>query len=127
MPQITIDFDVFKAITARRASENVTENDVLREVFELLPRAAKSENATRGGDWISKGVRFPVGTDFRANYKGQAYTGRVEGGALVVDGERYSTPSSAAMSITRSSVNGWAFWECRIPGKSWQRLLTLRE
>src|ERR1700730_466800 len=132
MPQITIDFDVFKAITARRASESMTENDLLRQLFNLPPRPTAAptvvnNNSSQGGDWISKGVRFPAGTEFRANYKGEEYIGRVADGALVVNGQRYSTPSSAAMSITRGSVNGWSFWECKMPGKSWQKLLTLRK
>jgi len=64
----------------------------------------------------------------RANYKGQTYLGRVESGALVLGGERFDTPSAAAMSITKNPVNGWTFWECRMPGRaSWQMLKTLRK
>jgi len=33
MPFIEIDFDVYKALTARRPSEDVTENDVLRQLL----------------------------------------------------------------------------------------------
>ena len=85
-------------------------------------------NTAMPGDWVSKGVKFPAGTDFRAEYRGQTYSGRVEGGALVLaNGKRFDSPSPAAISITGNSVNGWIFWECKFPGKpEWQRIDTLR-
>ena len=131
MHTIEVDFDVFKAITARRSSEDVTENDVLREVFGL-PRQASATTPSRrvpadSADWVAKGVRFPAGTEFRAIYKGQTYLARVEGGALVLDGKRYDSPSPAAVSITGSAVNGWRFWEARLPGQSgWKMIESLR-
>ncbi|MEK6592447.1 MAG: DUF2924 domain-containing protein [Pseudomonadota bacterium] len=80
------------------------------------------------GDWATKGVRFPAGTEFRANYKGQTHLARVESGALVLNGRRYDTPSSAAMSITGNPVNGWTFWGCRLPGQaSWRIIKALRK
>jgi hypothetical protein len=130
MLTIEIDFDVYKALTARRASEDVTCNDVLRELLGLSPR--KSPSTLTGpehvqGEWVCKGVRFPSGTEFRARYKGQFYYGKVESGALVVNGKRFNYVSPAAGSITRNSVNGWRFWECRLPGKSsWQMIESLR-
>ena len=131
MPTIDIDFDVFKALTARRPNQNVTENDVLRDLLGLPMKGV----ATVGGgshpavgEWITKGVRFPPSTEFRANYKGQTYLGRVENGALVLNGHRFDTPSAAAMSITANPVNGWTFWECRLPGQaSWQMIKALRK
>jgi hypothetical protein len=130
MPSIDVDFDVFKALTARRPSEEVTENDVLRELFRLPPKnpAPASGDGPAPGEWVAKGVRFPAGTEFRASYKGQIYLARVEGGALVLDGESFHSPSKAAMTITKTHLNGWNFWECRFPGKSsWQLIKTLRK
>jgi negative regulator of replication initiation len=37
MQTIQIDFDVYKALTVRRSSEDVTYNDVLREMLGLEP------------------------------------------------------------------------------------------
>ena len=129
MRTIEVDFDVYKALTLRRPNENVTENDVLRELLRLPLKhqsTAPAGTATPG-DWVTKGIRFPAGTEFRANYKGQTYLARVDTGALVLNGDRFDTPSSAAMSITRNPVNGWTFWECRLPGQaSWQMIKTLR-
>ena len=131
MRTIEVDFDVFKALTSRRPSEDVTENDVLRGLLGLSskpsPAAARAANIADAGDWIVKGIRFPTGTEFRANYKGQTWLGRVERGALAVNGQRFPSPSAAAVSITKSPVNGWTFWECRLPGQaSWQIIKGLR-
>lgn len=129
MRTIEVDFDVYKALTMRRPSEDVTENDVLRKLLGLpsINKSITPANPPTPGDWVTKGVRFPAGTEFRANYKGQTYLGRAEGGALVLNGERFDTPSAAAMSITKNPVNGWTFWECRVPGRAfWQMLKALR-
>jgi hypothetical protein len=129
---IEVDFDVYKALTTRRPTEDITENDVLRNLLGLpSKRDAKSlptASATSGADdWIVKGIRFPAGTEFRAGYKGQTWLGRVERGALVVNGTRFDTPSAAAVFIAKSPTNGWTFWECRLPGQaSWQIIKGLR-
>lgn len=132
MYTIDVDFEVYKQLTVRRATEDVTYNDVIRELLGLalsapIPRVERA-NGQSPGDWVAKGVRFPAGTDFRANYKGQVHAARVEGGALVLsNGKRFDSPSAAAVSITGSAVNGWRFWECRLPGKSsWQLIESLR-
>ena len=128
---IEIDFEVFKELTNRRATESISYNDVLRELLGLNPLQTpvlSSEVASSTGAWTAKGVTFPVGTEFRANYKGQTILGKVESGALVVNGKRFDSPSSAAVSITGNMVNGWIFWECRLPGKTtWQMIKALRK
>ena len=132
MNTIDIDFDVFKALTAKRANESVSYNDVLRDILGLGPvkqplPQSPVEGVVPSGDWVPKGVRFPAGTEFRASHKGKTHYAKVEGGALVLNGHRFDSPSSAAMSITNTSVNGWKFWECRLPGKSsWQLIAALR-
>jgi hypothetical protein len=130
MPTIQVDFDVFKALTMRRSSEDVTENDVLRQLLGLPARKGtpSPSGAPAPGDWITKGVRFPAGTEFRATYKGQTYLARVEGGTLLLSGTRFDSPSAAAMSITQNPVNGWRFWEARLPGQAgWTIIESLRK
>ncbi len=130
MHAIDVDFDVFKAITLRRTSEEVTPNDVLRQMLGLPSRKDPTAPSpkTEPGDWITKGVRFPAGTEFRAKYKGQTWLGRVQGSALVLNGKRYDSLSAAAISITDSPVNGWTFWECRLPGQgAWKIIKALRK
>lgn len=131
MNTIEIDFDVYKALTNRRPSESVTYNDVLRQLLGLKPAAytapAPASSTPNAGDWITKGVRFPAGTEFRANHKGETYFGKVEGGALVVRGQKFHAPSPAAASITSNSRNGWTFWEARRPGEgNWGILKSFR-
>jgi hypothetical protein len=131
MTTIDIDFDVFKELTIRRTTESVTYNDVLRELLGLSKSVSPTpshENTSFEGSWTSKGVTFPAGTEFRAIYKNQTIVGKVESGFLIVNGKPFDSPSSAAGSITGTMVNGWIFWECRLPGKSnWQLIKTLRK
>jgi len=131
MTSIDIDFDVFKALTLRRASEEISYNDVLRDLLGLGSKRTSSmiqELTSTDGDWVTKGVHFPNGTEFRATYKGKIHYAKVESGILVLEGRRYDSPSSAAGSITGNPVNGWDFWECRFPGRSsWQMIKSLRK
>lgn len=143
MMTIEIDFDVYKALTARRADQSVSYNDVLRAVLGLSqPVAGLRRLFGLGGgkaaaigipknelsDWIYKGVRFPAGTALRAKYKGQVHSARVERGGIVVNGKRYGTPSDAARAVTGTNVNGWRFWQCRLVGDAgWRRLDALRQ
>lgn len=131
MTTIEIDFDVFKALTGRRESEEVSYNDVLRRMLGLEQSRENSPPITgpvSNGDWVTKGVRFPAGTEFRATHKGRTYTAKVVAGALELNGQRFPSPSAAAGSITNNSVNGWIFWECRSPGtSSWRLITTLRQ
>jgi hypothetical protein len=129
MPSIEIDFDVFKALTARRASEDMTENDVLRQLFNLGKGAdaLTKTDSPAPDDWVTKGVRLPSGTELRSTYKGKAYLARVNSGALVLQGRRFDSLSAAAISITGNPVNGWTFWECKLPAQDrWQILKSLR-
>lgn len=129
MMSIEIDFDVFKALTLRRSTEDISYNDVLRELLGLSPQksSVSAVQVSGYGEWVTKGVHFPAGTEFRASYRGQTYYGKVESGGLVVDNKRFHSPSAAAVSITGNPVNGWTFWECRMPGKnSWQMIKSFR-
>lgn len=132
MVAIDIDFEVFKELTMRRRSEAMTENEVIREILGLSKPTAHTKAVTlasnRGTPWVSKGVTFPHGTEFRATHKGQQYTGIVQNGALVVNGKRFSSPSAAAVAITGNPVNGWMFWECLVPGTTnWKTITELRK
>jgi hypothetical protein len=129
MHTIEIDFDVFKEITVRRKNEDITPNDVLRELFGLEPRQKPMvQKAPSGKPWVVKGVLFPHGTEFRSSYKNQMYFAKVEDGSLVFNDKEYSSPSAAAIEVTGNSVNGWGFWECKLPGRqNWQSMNTLRE
>ena len=129
MRSIDIDFDVFKEITARRQSEDVNENDVLRQLLGLNPINKKIiDNDKNQHSWIVKNIKFPPKTLFRASYKGKYYEGIVEENGLKLNTKIYTSPSAAAISITNNPVNGWVFWECQLPGQSnWQIIKNLRK
>jgi hypothetical protein len=131
MPVIDIDFDVYKALTLKRETESHTYNDVLREMLELGPKTKRAilKGPVVGMGWVSKGVTFPDGTEFRANYKGVLYSARVERGRLIAEGDkRASSLSNAARLITNNSVDGWVFWEVKRPGDtSWRKASLLRD
>ena len=143
MMTIEIDFDVYKALTARRGDETVSYNDVLRTLLGLSQPVAglrrlfglgsskpETSGVAKSGitDWSYKGIRFPMGTSLRAKYKGQVHVARIDGGGIVVGGKRFATPSDAARAVTGTNVNGWRFWQCRLPGEAgWRRLDALRQ
>ena len=124
MATIEIDFDVYKELTSRRASEAVTYNDVLRQLLALESQGGIAATAV---GWVSKGVVFPNGTEFRATHKGKTYGAKVENNQLLLNGKAMKSPSEASHMVTGNNVNGWRFWKCKMPGSSgWRRLDTFR-
>lgn len=126
MATISVDFEVFKALTNLRMSEEQTENDVLRELLNL-PAASTIQAPSDDPAWVCKGVSFPSGTKLRAVFKGKEYVGEVKNGAFLLGGAEYTSPSAAAQSITKSPVNGWTFWQCLRPSDTdWVAINVLR-
>lgn len=120
MPQIDIDFEVFKQLTTRRPTEVTTYNDVIRDLLRL-PKPAISEIPEAGGNkpWAVSNTSFPAGSEFMAVYKDKTYSGIAKDGKLELsDGGKFTTPSAAAMHITGNNVNGWRFWKCKLPNAS---------
>jgi hypothetical protein len=145
--QIEIDFEVFKALTARLESEADSYNEVIRRALNLpaadsslrpgevdfpgLPAQIDGSNALAqlvgGGVWLSN-VFFPNGTAFRATYKGKTYRARIQNSQWIDDfGNIRTSPSDAASAISRTNVNGWRFWFVRRPhDEDWQRMDALK-
>ena len=152
MPTIEIDWDVFQAITARRPSQAITPNAVLREVFkediECLRKMhletaahspAKSQDSTPGREpqgkraLVTKWISFPHGTQLRGSYLGNIYHAEVADGFIVVKGlegkQRFSSLSKAAQAATagvrksKAVHSGWSFWEYWVPGAhTWRKV-----
>ncbi len=149
--QIEIDFDVFKALTARRISEADSYNSVIRQLLQMpasqeelstgenpdLPswrgngmrNAAAKAIAEAGGNVYFGNTCFPNGTRFRATYKGQTYQAEVRDGRWIgADGIARRSPSDAAGAISGTNVNGWRFWHVMRPGDpNWRRLDELKK
>jgi len=128
MQQIEIDFDVWKELTLRRSSENVTYNDVLREMLGLEATFGRQLEVALSGKkpngFIFRGLFLPEGTKLRAQYKGGLYLAEIRNGRwLDESGAEHTSPSAAATSVTGNNVNGWRFWEARRPQDSeWRKI-----
>ena len=144
--QVEIDFEVFKALTARLENESDTYNEAIRRLLGLpaseatllpgefdipgLPAPAQGSGILaqlNGGVWFSN-VYFPNGTMFRATYKGKTYRARVHNSQWIDEfGIQRSSPSDAASAISGTNVNGWRFWFVRRPqDEDWQRMDALK-
>jgi hypothetical protein len=102
---------------------------VIRRLLSLSKNIeSSSERLVNKEGWMpAKDVCFPEGTEFRGMYKARQYRGWVKNGGLEVHGKKFYSPSAAAISITNNTVNGWIFWEARLPGEnSWKVLQAFR-
>jgi hypothetical protein len=111
--RIEVDFEVFKELTVRRVSENVTHNDVIRELLGL--KSAARTTPKPNGVWVYKGVPFPDGTQLRATYKGKTYTAEVGGGSLIMNGLRQTSPSAAGPTSRRTASTDGTFGRLNVP------------
>ena len=120
MPQIEIDFEVFKELTSRRPTEAFSYNDVIRELLKLPKQLNMTKRAmNESKPWVVQDTTFPVGSEFMATHKGKTHTGVVRDGLLELsNGQKFASPSAAAVHISGTNVNGWRFWKCKLPGNS---------
>lgn len=94
-----------------------------RELAELIPGRKRTrivEKHTR--DTLAGLVK--VRTPIYRTYKGREYKATlVPKGFILFKGERYNTPTSAAVQIVdRSTVNGWTFWRIKNSSGEWVSL-----
>ncbi len=115
MVGIDVDFEVYKKLTNLRKSEDHSFNDVLREMVEL-PAIQKPAGEEVNKPWISMGVIFPHGTQFRGRRKGKEYAAKIDNGELMVSGRKCDGLSPAVKIATGKGENGWKFWFCKRPG-----------
>lgn len=129
--QIDIDFEVFKELTARRASENTSYNDVIRELLGLEAtlgrRIGEALSGSKPAGFTCRGLTLPEGTKLRATYKQRLYVAEIRNGRWVDEaGKAHASPSAAATHVTGNTVNGWRFWEAKRPGDTdWRKIASL--
>jgi hypothetical protein len=151
MATIEVSFEVWKRIVALTSSENDSYNDVIARLLDFmdstdtgsqivsaplvnetsetisLAQPSTDRVAFGPGDWVTKNVCFPDGTDFRGEHEGAFHFAKVRNGALYYDGKRFESASRAAIEVRRYSENGWRFWHCKRPNdKNWIPINTLR-
>ena len=145
---ISIDFAIHKLIEANRNSFEESPNDVLRRLLGLpkspvpTPLALRKSGLnsfgngrTSGRSWCYGGVELPAGTELSLDYPGvkKEVSGVVHNGVWEIEGEQFSSPSRAAITIVSRergediSLNGWLYWKIRCPGETeWIALNSLR-
>lgn len=136
---IEIDFDVHQAIEAERHGFDEPPNSALRRLLKLGSPAGSSPPlagpaSANVDSWTKKGVTLPEGTELQVKYAEIEARGRVIGGKLNFDGEEFSAPSRAVMTVierTRGNtvnINGWIHVHAKPPGEeSWISLARLRD
>jgi hypothetical protein len=124
MPTIEVDFETFKAITARRASEQTSEGDVVREALGLdKPMAAAGEPI-----WVSERVRFPVGAKLRHVFRnGKIAEAEIVANGVAIGEMLFPGLSPAAAFRAGHQANGWHFWDVLQPSGEWIKADTLRQ
>lgn len=129
MNRIEIDFDVYKALTALRGSEDDTYNMVLRRLLDLpaAPERRATTDPTATAEWFGYGVTLPVGTQLRTTYKKVERFGIVRADGLEVDGTLYPSLSAAAIGVVGQNTNGWNFWRfLDQDSNTWKPMMALR-
>jgi hypothetical protein len=126
---IEVDFDTFKAITARRPDESVTEGEVVRSALGLPPakgivNSIKTAFAT---SWLSEGVAFKVGEELQHRFRGgKTAMARITASGVEFEGKVYGGLSPAAKAAAGHEANGWQFWEVRRADGAWIKADSLR-
>lgn len=112
-----LDFDVWQALQARRTSEADSLSDVIRRALEL-PAASVGDRPWKGAH-----ATFDHGTKFRATYKGTEYFAEVVDGAIIYNGEKFSSMNAATKKVINGGHrNAWDFWEYQRPDGTWRNL-----
>jgi hypothetical protein len=128
MESIKADSSLFEEPAAQPSPDKIN----LENRYEVIDNTAgfhadTSKNPHDGRAWIVDGIAFPNGTEFRGSYKGYNYRGKVSNGALILNGKEFLSPSAAAITITRREIDGWLFWDCKLPGmSSWTDIYSLK-
>lgn len=124
MKNIETNSDLLSKPIFQESSEDPYQNKVSPSP-ERLGRI-KQHSAKNSGDCISwevESVVFPEGTKFRGKYKGYFYYGKVRNGALTLNEKEFISPCQAALTITRTPIDGWLFWDCKLPEQgSWMNI-----
>jgi len=119
-----------------RAHIKARQDDDLNSVLNLTRKlekasarkARKKKPAKTGGRQPTLAPYVKKGFELRKVYKGKTYKAFVlADGTVRYDGEIYTSPSHAAVAVTKLSRNGWSFWSYKAASGKWVKLNTLRK
>lgn len=139
---IDIDFDTWRLIQIEKTGFEEFDFVALRRLLKLpelknderakeerqAPAPIVMTNGANGAPWGDQGVRLPHGTPVRMSYSHgrQRFEGVIDNGDWLIDGNRYKSPSAAAVALTKTSLNGWLYWEAFLHGH-WHKLADMRQ
>jgi len=124
MKNIGTSSDLLSKPVFQQSSEDAYQNKDFQSP-ERLGRVEQKSAKNSGGcvSWEVESVVFPDGTKFRGKYKGYFYYGKVRNGTLTLDEKEFVSPCEAALTITRNPIDGWLFWDCKLPEQvSWMNI-----
>ena len=122
---IEIDFDVFKALTLRRSTEDISYNDVLRELLGLGPQKNPVSSALSSGhgDWVTKGVRFPTARNSALPTRVRNTTERLSLEGLLLTISVFIPLRRPPLKLLATRSMDGLFGSAACPGKSsWQMI-----
>src|SRR5208282_3677591 len=130
---IKIDLDVYKKLVSEMLEGDRDQNDTLHRLLKV-PFSNGSGPSVTATAWSDQGVSLPEGTPLRFKHLGREHRGEIRGGAFIVEGARYYSPSAAAEAVARTrtggptSLDGWKYWQAELPGApgGWISLENLR-
>ena len=124
MKNIGTSSDLLSKPVFQQSPEDAYQNKDFQSP-ERLGRVEQKSAKNSGGcvSWEVESVVFPDGTKFRGKYKGYFYYGKVRNGTLTLDEKEFVSPCEAALTITRTPIDGWLFWDCKLPEQvSWMNI-----
>lgn len=124
MKSIETNSDLLSEPVFQQSSKDAYQNEVFESSEKLgSVKQQSAKNSSGCVSWVVESVVFPDGTEFRGKYKGYFYYGKVRNGTLTLDEKEFISPCEAALTITRSPIDGWLFWDCKLPGQgSWMNI-----
>jgi hypothetical protein len=116
-----------RRITARNREKVKQMFDSARRGTKQVPRKKVRRSAKDKGRWPDLADFVTRGFPVTFSFKGKVHTARVRrDGSISYEGKVFSTPSAAALAVTRTASNGWKAWRYeRAPG-DWVPLDELR-
>lgn len=146
MPSIKVSQDLYMALDRLRDPQDKRITDLIWRLVEDRGVKRTEPTSVEQGWWytgdVAEGLTasdmtIPNEAALRGRYRGKYVLARVRNGRIVIDGESYESPSSAARAVlathrvagAAANVNGWRFWEMEYPAGSgnWRRLDSFRK
>lgn len=133
MKKIDISIEVNAELERRRQSFDESYDTILRRILGI---DLKNNDLLMNMYWKTKEIKFPEGTKFKMEYKGQVYYAEVLDCQLQIDGKSFNSFSHAAFDVVEKAngknggvpVNGWRCWYYQFPKtKTWTLVNELRK